>query len=490
MTSSKAKKMVLFKKNAFLLLAISFLILFLVQPASNAQNKADESLITLPAKKNETKPKASSSTQKKDTAPQTPKTETMLQGVVYDLKLMKDRQRNQSISFPVLSTADGKYREEYRDTTVNILKDFVNGPWQKSVDAAGRVSFPALNRYYCSSTRVWASSFCMKEMESSVMPQAFACAEDVSPLSIVCIYSGYVVAPFTGQFRFIGGGDDFLVVRFREKIVLDYGYCSATLGVSLDAERRSILSPKKSNQQNAATTIKKNPIERFMPSPSTLAAKTEEKPLYSRISLELYSNACMNGVAYGEPVSVKKGEVIPIEILMADMGNTFSFLLFYEHLDANGKPATMKRPLLLFRTSEEFPSSFSSDTAFTYDKNSPVWRVVNAKGRSIPSHIKENDSAKKSKDTAADKKSAGSKTVSTASETAKKDTASGKDSASGRDSATDKASSAVSSETKQPSESKPATKTENSSSGEKKGNTSSGKVTNPFGVTSPWDDED
>ena len=418
----------------------------------------DDDFVELPSKKkSEAKPLTSSSPQKNKTASRSVETETMLQGVVYDLK--QTRNREPSPGFPVLTTTNGKYQELISEPTRKVLQEFVNGPWQKSIDAVGRVSFPALNRFYCSPTRVWTSSFYTGETNSASTPQFFACEKDITPLAMVCIYSGYVVAPFSGQFRFVGGGDDFFLVRFNQKIVLDYGYCFATLGVGSDATTRASLSKKNNDQQNnTASKNNKNPIQRIMPTITHASSLSSDKSLYSRISLELYSTAFANGIAYGAPIRVIKGDVIPIEILWADMGNAFSCVLFFEMLDSNGKALNPGKPLLLFRTSEELPPSFSSDASVAYDKNSPVWRVVNEKGRSIPAHVRKSNPAKQEKETA-----------------------------SGKDSGANKTSSSESAESKQTS-AKPVTQTESSTSTEKKenaANATGGKVVNPFGVVRP-----
>ena len=242
-------------RGAFLLMALISASFLPPLSSSASSGKAGEALISLPEKKSATKPKTTSSaSQKKETVPQPVEPETMLQGVIYDLKQFKNRIPNNDCSI----SAEGSFKVA---PALNIMKSFVNGEWKKTTDAKGRVSYTDLSAYYCSSTRLWSSCFCVNALPSAQVPSYFGCEQDVKPIFLAIVYSGYVVAPFTGQFRFVGFGDDFMVVRFGRKLVLDYGRYSATLGERLSSTLRATLSETNENK-----TPTKNKIERVMPS--------------------------------------------------------------------------------------------------------------------------------------------------------------------------------------------------------------------------------
>ena len=354
----------------------------------------DEFLISLPTEKKEAKPKTTASSQKKDNSRGAVAAEDMLQGVVYDLKQLRNGRPNKDFSDV---SRDGGFIDANIAPTLKAVQPFVNGSWQKSNDVNGRVNYTALNAYYSPAARVWNSCFYIGDTPSETAPQAFGCPNEVNPNCWICIYSGYVVAPFSGKFRFVGFGDDFLVVRVNQKIVFDYGRLSATLGAAMGTEKRSTLVSSSEADSEKKKTQSKNPIERIMPTIDKSGSGTGSgsgASFYSKNKLELRSTEYMNtnstfgsGLASGAVISVRQGEVIPIEILVGDAGGNFNYVLFLERLDANGKAPEQGKPLLLFRTSEQLPPSFSSSSAIAYDKNSPVWKVVDSRGRSIPSHI-------------------------------------------------------------------------------------------------------
>jgi len=104
-------------------------------------------------------------------------------------------------------------------------------------------------------------------------------------------------------------------------------------------------------------------------------------------------------------LNVSKGDVIPIEILTADISGTrFASMLFIERLTTNGAPYR-KNPttLPLFHTSENLPLH---GNAPEFDEDSPVWPVVDRYGKPIP----ERNPAKLPKTT--EKKDTGKKTSS------------------------------------------------------------------------------
>ena len=279
----------------------------------------------------------------------------MLQGVFYDLKQTKDRKKT-----PV---------NEDTNRIVPILKDFTLGAWKREYDKQGRVHYTAFDQYYCSPTRLWSSCFYIYSRPAEEAPEAFRCQNEVDGMGWVCIYSGNVVAPFTGKFRFIGSGDDIIVVRFNKEIVLDYGWHSATIGSYLgngwdDDLRKSMMGD-----------IQNERYKRMI----------AESPLYSKHKLEVYSPEMdhNHGLAKSPVLEVQQGEVYSIEILITEFpGIRFNAFLFMEQLDENNVPINEDhdKQYTLFRTSLGIPTPGEHRPDYgvlpEFKPYGPIWRVV------------------------------------------------------------------------------------------------------------------
>ena len=229
--------------------------------------------------------------------------------------------------------------------------------------------------------------------------------DDVRPSTWCCVYSGYVKAPFTGKFRFVGYGDDFLVIRLGQQIVLDYGWYSATLGEILDESLRAKLSSSSGTNQ----------IVRAMPK-----INEPEALFYPSHKLEFYFPALFSehGIATGKTISVKAGEVLPIDILTSDMGGSFVYVLFIEQMNTNGDPM-VRNPskLMLFRTTADLPEQTENGDIPAFSPTGPVWKVVDRFGRPItaPKNSTAQSAAKDkaaASSAAAKEKTAADKTIS------------------------------------------------------------------------------
>lgn len=309
--------------------------------------------------------------------------EDKLPGVLYDLKLTSD-----GMPTRLMASQDGKQFNRLRtalsvwnlpDTSgkesvvIPFLKRFVLSNWPYKTDSAGNLYFREFNLFSRSSVTPYRSFFYQPFLSSDTAPKSFSNDSKFSPgVGWVGIHAGYVMAPFTGKFRFVGYGNDALVVRFDNQLVLDYGCYALSIGKKLDDTWD------------------------FIPILSGTAARTDpqkrmvlENPIYSKCKLDLYSASMFDkhGMAKGVPVSVIRGQCYPIEILVSDIEqNRFCMALFAERLDSDGNPLKenpVKLPL--FRTTSELPGH-SSDSSFPdFDEDSPIWKVVDAKGKPIPS---------------------------------------------------------------------------------------------------------
>ena len=280
----------------------------------------------------------------------------MLQGVFYDLKQSKDRKATDAMGNPNVEN------DFTRDRILPVLRTFVNGSWRREYDNQGRVHYPELDKYYCSPTRLWNSCFYTEQINATEAPAAFQCGREVNTGGWVCIYSGNVVAPFSGKFRFVGYCDDILLIRFNREIVFDYGWYSATLAENLG---------RMGNFKRILAGHPENERQRRMIADSVI---------YSRHMLDVYfpNFDDSHGIAKGPVLEVKEGQVYPIEIMISEVpGGKFSMLLFVEQLDADGRPLEPNPDsLTLFRTTLDLPEQPRQRDFPPFKPYGPIWRVV------------------------------------------------------------------------------------------------------------------
>lgn len=287
-----------------------------------------------------------------------PQPNEMLLGIVYDLKRTKD------LKSQMIDDKD----------MMAIIKKFVNGSWQPKNDKSGAVRYSDLENYYCLPTRLGNTFFYMEETNWSAAPKLLRSESLMNAGGWIAVYSGYVVAPFTGKFRFVGFGDDFLCVRFNKQIVLDYGWSSATMGMTFDSW---------SNFQKVLAGE---------PETDEQSRMIKNSPFFSKYRLETlpanYSNKGKRGLQRGPVLSVQKGQVIPIEVLFADVGNgEFSTMLFIEQLDSAGRPKVdLPKKLPLFRTTKHLPAHPKLQGFPDFEDGGPIWKVVDFRGKPIPAN--------------------------------------------------------------------------------------------------------
>ena len=341
--------------------------------------------------------------------------EARLPGVFYDMKQTSD-----GMPTYLMGAQDGKQFNRLRtwqsvwnlpDTAgkesvlVPFLKRFVLSNWPYRTDSAGNLFFREFANFSRSPVTPYRSFFYQPFLSSGTAPKTFSGNPDVpADAGWVGIYAGYVLAPFTGKFRFVGYGDDALVVRFDSQLVLDYGCYALSLGKKLDDtwEYFAILSGAA-----ARTDPQKRPVL--------------DNPIYSKCKLETYSPSLFDdhGLAKGVPVSVVKGRAYPIEILVSDIeSNQFGMALFVEYLDPDGKPLKENPSKLpLFRTASELPGHPSGGSFPDFEEDGPIWSVVDSRGKPIPSHKPAAAVADRKKDSDSADKTQPAKNVSTSTQT-------------------------------------------------------------------------
>ena len=341
----------------FLFLAGLNVVYGAAQAPKSAAGKNNGDLIALPS---ETEKGAKSSNTSKPAAKSVSyRDEDELSGVIYDFTRTANRKKTDLMEPQTPDSGDFK--------VLPLLKKFISGGWEHKTDAKGTWFYPELNQL-CRSSKIRNKSyFYQAPVSSDQVMKTFFNEEEIPNAGWCSIHSGYIVAPFTGKMRFVGFGDDALVVRFNQQVVFDYGLYALTLGQQTDPDAL----------REAPAIIPKNTqINRFL---------SESKGLYSTKLDTYFSNLFNNhGVAKGLPVSVTKGKVYQIEILYSNLTENASVALFVEQLDSNNEPLISNpKRLSLFRTSSELPGHPANNAFPDYDDESPVWRIVDSKGKPI-----------------------------------------------------------------------------------------------------------
>ncbi|MGA0132761.1 MAG: hypothetical protein ACO3ND_00160 [Opitutales bacterium] len=108
---------------------------------------------------------------------------------------------------PSNSAAIGVYNREVKEFLVD--KNFSVG---------------ALSDKFKAPEVLFASQIFIPRCAANSAPKAYGVEKKVKPSRWVAHYKGVVKVPRGGQFRFVGSGDDWLVVRWNGRVALDSGY--------------------------------------------------------------------------------------------------------------------------------------------------------------------------------------------------------------------------------------------------------------------------
>ncbi len=135
-----------------------------------------------------------------------------LSGNFYDLKQTPQNKRTEMWG----SDPDtiGPHNKAGVDAYVGELNEFVRARWSE-----GR-----LRRFFRAPEQLSATQFFIPERSANEAPKAYGVEGVAKPSRWVAHYKGRVKAPVTGKFRFVGFGDDLMVVRWESKVALDAGY--------------------------------------------------------------------------------------------------------------------------------------------------------------------------------------------------------------------------------------------------------------------------
>ncbi len=278
-----------------------------------------------------------------------------LEGTFYDLKLTRSGAKT-----PIAPASEGA-----RPNMAGVLEVYYN--FTKGWNAG------VLNKYYKAPTKLYASNFYLPNCDAKYGPKAYQCESKVKPSAWIAVYRGNVKAPKSGKFRFVGTGDDLLVVRFNKKTVLEAGWAIP-----------SKYTPGSGKDNWGADKAYQQAIR---------DGKDKDHKDYEYVPLPggwEWNN--IGGMSAGTPFEVKEGQTYPIEVMISEgPGGKFGFALLIEDIDGNpqGKKPAGDRVYDLFRTnfslpSEEEISKLLSDAGFPlqkkqfpkYNPDSLIWVAV------------------------------------------------------------------------------------------------------------------
>lgn len=267
----------------------------------------------------------------------TGKDPTALTGIMYDTKQSPGRR-------PIELS-----EQEFLDD----ISGFINRGWNEKSFA----------KFYKAPQELSQTRIYIPPMQASAAPAAFSCEKEVQPSRWVVVYRGTVTPPKSGRFRFVGGADDMLVVRFNGKVVFDCGYYSGAAGVPLYGKGAQVLAGKEEDKEFEKKLKRhyKIPVE-----------------FYHYASAGAY-NSMMGGCMVGEEFEARQGNKYPIEILLSEIpGGIFHAALLIEEIGANYQKGPDGAPLLpLFRLGEAAASGGESQGGLPpFDPHGAPWKLV------------------------------------------------------------------------------------------------------------------
>ncbi len=235
---------------------------------------------------------------------------------------------------------------------------------EKLKDIAKRGFKPRdFSKYYKAPTTLYQTKFLIPSMSADKAPAAFSVEKYVQPKQWFVVYRGNVQAPKTGRYRFVGAGDDVLMVRFNNRLVFDYGYTMAATGGGT-----GVISEESFNNDKNSDAIRN--FKRLSPMP--VPRETYQYSTTPTI------NRALGGLAVGPEFQVNAGSTYPIEILISEIpGGIFSTSLLIQEEGVTYQKDAAGLPILpLFRLDYSLPDPDMKGEAPPFDPNGPVWKFI------------------------------------------------------------------------------------------------------------------
>jgi len=261
---------------------------------------------------------------------------------------------------------DLKQDSHHRPTGINddshreVVKEFIRGGWNERTLEV---------KYFKAPQKLFQTKVYIPLMPADAAPKAFSCEKEVQPSHWMVVYSGMVTPPKSGTYRFVGGADDILVVRFNGRTVFDHGYSLGTVGLYGAALN---IFPV------LAGTTRNNELEKKV---RGLYPMKIPVTYYQYDSIGVW-NRTLSGLAQGADFEARAGSSYPIEILISEVpGGSFGADLMIEEAGATYEKASTGAPILpIFRLDNLLPTGTPTG-APPFDPQGPVWKLVGGNGR-------------------------------------------------------------------------------------------------------------
>lgn len=260
-----------------------------------------------------------------------------LEGTFYDLKLTRSGAPSKIANVITQKDEKGKTVKILKVKEPELMKvahRFFKEKWRMSI----------LSPYYMSKEKLYASSFYMPLAKDAYAPVAFQCDDVCQPAGWIAVYRGKVRAPKTGKFRFVGAGDDIIVVRFNNEDVLEAGYRYPSL---YDEKGNDYwISSTSGKLKDFWKAVKEGKYKQF--EGYECISTIKEIPLW---------NQAIGGLSAGKTFEVKQGQVYPIQVAVIEIpGGGCGFMLMIEDL-TDGKKVKPGEKYDLFRTNFSTPTA-------------------------------------------------------------------------------------------------------------------------------------
>jgi hypothetical protein len=239
-----------------------------------------------------------------------------LKGTFYDLK------QNKSLK------PTGMTPQEYAKEITSFLK----GGWNSN----------HFSRFYKAPAALYATQIFIPDIDANKGPTAFGVAKEVQPRMWVVHYTGMVSPPESGTYHFVGQGDDVLLVKFDNRMVLAACWNNRTFGI----------------------------------------VETKWKPQ----GIYTYGwppNCPSGGLVKGDPMEVHAGASYPIEVLIGEQpGGRGCAALLIEKEGEEYKKDPKGNPILpIFRVGvTKMPPLERGESLPPYQAEGPIWKVKPAAG--------------------------------------------------------------------------------------------------------------
>jgi hypothetical protein len=135
------------------------------------------------------------------------------------------------------------------------VREFVERGWSPS----------SFSRYYKAPDALVAGQLYIPTVEAQAAPKAYGVEKRVKESRWVVHYKATVEIPSDLPFRFVGSGDDWLIVRWNRKVALDDGYESFT--VSKDAKTGAVFYKDFGQKQDDEYKLSARPLGRLKAGP-------------------------------------------------------------------------------------------------------------------------------------------------------------------------------------------------------------------------------